>query len=193
MDLSDPVRSVIPSLDGPVLAALMRSNAPATLTVVHARAGRGSLSGVRNVLQRLVSHGVVLQEPGGYRLNHQHLAAPAIEHLTALHARFTDALRDWLANRPEAIHAAGMFGSMARRDGSEDSDIDLVIITDAPEPDALRADLSTAILAWTGNLAQVVILSREQVRELRDRAEPIVDSWRKELEMIIGDERVVIG
>lgn len=193
MDLSDPVRSVIPSLDGPVLSALTRSTSPANLTTVHRRAGTGSISGVRKVLERLVAHGLVLQEPGGYRLNQQHLAAPAIETLTSLHARFAERLRDWIAERPEEVIAAGVFGSMARRDGTTESDIDLLVITASGSGDELRSDLAGAVASWTGNPAHVVVLTRGEVADLRLRDQPIADSWRREIEMIIGDRQEVTG
>jgi hypothetical protein len=54
VDVSSPISSVIPSLDGAVLDALAGTTAPLNLSAVHKLAGRGSMSGVRRVLLRLV-------------------------------------------------------------------------------------------------------------------------------------------
>lgn len=74
-----PITTVVPSLDGPVLVALAATTTPMGLATVHARAGRGSKSGVRAVLLRMVGEGLVLEVPGGYVLNRDHLATPAVE------------------------------------------------------------------------------------------------------------------
>ena len=73
MDVSMPITAVVPSLDGPVLAALAATAAPMGLAAVHGRAGRGSKSGVRSVLLRMVDEGLVLEVPGDYVLSRHHL------------------------------------------------------------------------------------------------------------------------
>src|SRR5690606_33562771 len=60
MDVSMPITTVVPSLDGPVLAALAGTSGAMELGVLHDRAGRGSRSGVRSVLLRMVEVGLVL-------------------------------------------------------------------------------------------------------------------------------------
>lgn len=187
MDVGLPIRSVIPSLDGPVLQALSRSNAPTSLSDLHRRAAEGSVSGVRRVLERMVEHGLVLREPGGYVLNRQHLAADAVLHLTSLHGRFRERLRGWIDTRQEPIVAVGLYGSMARRDGSPDSDVDLVVVTTEETGTALRDELSAAVEEWTGNSAQVVVLTSEEVGQLRAQDAGILATWADEVEMLVGD------
>jgi len=187
VDVSLPIRSVIPSLDGPVLQALSRSNAPASLSDVHRRTGEGSVSGVRRVLERMVEHGLVLHGPGGYVLNREHLAADAILLLTGLHGRFRERLRDWVGARHEPVVAVGLYGSLARRDGSADSDVDLVVVTAGPTGTELRDELSEAVEQWTGNPAQVVVLTADEVGQLHAQTAGIVASWEHEMEMIVGD------
>jgi hypothetical protein len=106
VDVSSPITSVIPSLDGPILQVLASSTAPLSLTKIHQRAGRGSLSGVRKVLLRLVEHGLVHESPAGYALNRDHVAAPAILHLAQLHGEVAARIRSWLEDRPEDVVAA---------------------------------------------------------------------------------------
>lgn len=191
MDLTSPIRSVIPSLDGPVLEALTLTNAPASLTMIHRRAGTGSLSGVRNVLERLREHGIVDKEPGGYRLNRDHLAAEPIVSLANLRGRFSERVTAWLTERAEPIVAAGIYGSFARRDGTEHSDIDLLIVTSQEDGVAIRDDLAAAVRSWTGNEGHVVVLTTAEVDALRERGEPITATWQQELQMLIGDRSMV--
>lgn len=193
MDVASPITTVIPSLDGPVFHALAASNTPSSLTQIHQRAGRGSLSGVRRVLQRMVEHGLVDVGPAGYSLNREHVAAPAVLLLTMLHGELAARLRNWLEDRPEDVVAAGLFGSAARRDGDVTSDVDVVVVTGSvAEPD-LGDELAEVIQRWTGNRGHVVQLSRDEARRLRDEVRPIVASWQSELQMVLGDRREVVG
>lgn len=93
MDVSMPITTVVPSLGGPFLAALAATADPMGLGTVHERAGRGSKSGIRSVLLRLVDEGLVLEVPGGYVLNRGHLAALAVELLAGLHGELTNRIR----------------------------------------------------------------------------------------------------
>lgn len=187
MDVSLPIRAVVPSLDGPVLQALSASNAPVSLSELHRRTGEGSVSGVRRVLERMVDHGLVLRQPGGYELNRDHLAADAVVMLTGLHGRLRERLREWLAARDEPIVAVGLYGSLARRDGSTDSDIDLVVITARSTSTELRDELAATVERWTGNPAQVAVLTEDQVEQLHSQASAIISSWSEEMEMVVGD------
>lgn len=115
MDVSSPISSVIPSLDGAVLSALASTIAPLNLSTVHKLAGRGSLSGVRLVLVRLVGSSIVLEVPGGYMLNRDHVAAPAVESLAHLWSEVFDRIRRHVDEWPHAPRLVGVYGSAARR------------------------------------------------------------------------------
>lgn len=193
MDLRHPITSVVPSLDAYVLEALSRSSSPASLTKVQQRAGRGSLSGVRRVLERMVEQGLVVRDATGYALNRNHLAADAVTSLTSLHAAFEERLRAWIHDRDELIEAVGLFGSMARREGGTDSDIDLLVIAEEGDLVALREDLTAAVRSWTGNDVQVVVLTRSAVRELHEQRAALLDSWGRDLVMVTGSRDAVLG
>lgn len=191
MDVSMPITTVVPSLDGPVLAALVRTTVPLSLAAVHEGAGRGSKSGVRSVLLRLVDEGVVLAVPGGYVLNREHVAAPAIELLATLHGELVDRLRSTVEEWPVAPSLVGLFGSAARRDGDAASDIDVLVVSDDPDlPDRID-ELSDLIRRWTGNGAHVIGRSTSEVRRLRRAGEPILAEWTRDLLVITGDRSVV--
>lgn len=187
-----PLRAVVPTLDGPVVAVLTATTAPLALAEVHRRAGGGSKSGIRRVLLRLVAEGIVHEVPGGYALNREHLAAPAVELLANLYgellARIRGEVEDW-AQTPILV---GLFGSAARRDGNASSDIDLLVVGEDTNLDDVDR-LGRRIEAWTGNTAQVIALSPGDLRRLRRAKEPILAVWERELVVISGDRGALKG
>ncbi|TCO24574.1 nucleotidyltransferase-like protein [Kribbella steppae] len=198
MDLSRPISTVVPSLDGPVLAVLARTTEPLTGRRVQQLAGVGSEPGVRKVLQRLTSTGLVGASQAGasilYTLNRQHLAAAAVEQLTTMRQRLVDRIRaaidDWAI---VPVHAS-LFGSVARGDGGLDSDIDILLIhRDFPgSPPAewadLVGDLADQVFRWTGNHAQLYELSLSQLDEHLAAEEPIVQEWYRDAVTVAGVE-----
>jgi predicted nucleotidyltransferase len=192
MDVAAPIRSVVPSLDGPVLAVLASTTAPLALADVHRRAG-GSKSGIRQVLRRLVGEGIVHDVPGGYLLNRDHVAAAAVELLANLHGELVDRIRSEVERWPEAVDLVGLFGSAARRDGDSTSDIDVLVVSKADHLADLVDHLTERIQAWTGNPAQVLGLTPAHLRRLRRAKEPITAAWDRELVVICGDRRILRG
>src|SRR5438105_15708214 len=132
MNLSDPTRAVTPTLDGTVLAVLAAAGQPLTVGQVAQQAARGSEIGIRRSLARLVEQGIVRATLMGrnqvHELNRDHVAADAAVTLaglrTELWRRFREELAGW---RPRPLYAA-VFGSAARGDGNEASDVDLLLV-----------------------------------------------------------------
>jgi predicted nucleotidyltransferase len=132
MDLSDPTRAVAATLDGAVLAVLADAGRPLTVGQVARQAARGSEIGVRRSLARLVQQGTVRATLVGrnqvHELNRDHIAAPVADLLaglrTELWRRFRHELGAW---RLRPLYAC-VFGSAARGDGNESSDIDLLLV-----------------------------------------------------------------
>jgi predicted nucleotidyltransferase len=186
MDVSNPISSVIPSLDGSVLGALAGTTAPLNLSSVHKLAGRGSLSGVRLVLVRLVATGIVLDVPGGYVLNRDHVAVPAVESLAHLWGDVFDRIRRHLAEWPHAPRLVGMYGSAARHDGDGDSDIDLLIVSDATNASDQAAELAAHVERWTGNATHVTAVDSKDLLRMRRAGEAILAEWKRDLIVITG-------
>ncbi len=186
MDTGSPISSVIPSLDGAVLGALAGTNAPLNLSSAHKLAGRGSLSGVRRVLVRLVAHGIVLDVPGGYVLNRDHVAAPAVESLAQLWGEALDRIRRHVAQWPDAPRLVGIYGSAARRDGDEESDVDLIVVSDATDASDYAAELAAQVERWTGNATHVVTVGSKDLRRMRRAREAILADWERDLVVIVG-------
>ena len=187
MNVGSPIDSVVPTLDGPVLEVLASSSVTLSLTEIHRRASRGALSGFRSVLQRLVREGIVDAVPGGYLLNREHVATGSIKALVGLRSEFISRLRDQVSSWSYDADLVGLFGSFARRDGDSESDIDILIVGDDRLPDDLMDELAGRVLAWTGNQAQIMTLTRTDLRRLRSADEPILAEWHRDLEMVHGD------
>jgi hypothetical protein len=172
MDVSHPIRSVIPSVHGDVLAVLARTDAALTGRGVAGLVEGVSRAGVQKALAALVESGVVLvqhQPPANlYRLNRQHLAADAIVALATMRQRLLEAMRVHLASWDRPPWGAWLFGSAARADGSVASDIDVLIVRprEVTDLDAEWADdvdqFIADVTAWTGNGCAVIEYSRAE-------------------------------
>lgn len=193
MDVSDPVKAVIPSLDGRILVVLAGSSAPMSLADIHERLGRASKSGVRLALLRLVDEGVVHRVPGGYILNREHLAAPAVALLAAMRSELLRRIEAFVTTSDVKPLLVAAFGSFARRDGDSDSDIDLLLVTEAENAEELAGDLSERVRVWTGNECHVLTLTPLDLRRMRHNREALLQEWERDLEVICGDVQVIEG
>lgn len=196
MDLTSPLRSLVPSLDSAVLEVLAGSSSGLSATRISRLSRRGTRAGQHAVLNRLVEHGVVLAEPANtgylYRLNRDHLLTPAI--LSAVGAG------DELVSRltaacqrldPVPLHVS-IFGSYARTEATSDSDIDLMIVVDdvvdvhdARWTDQMH-DLEDQVLRWTGNRLEALVLTVARLQAIVRAAEPLVETWSADARTLIG-------
>ncbi len=184
MDLSAPLRSLIPTLDSAALEVLARTESGLSATQVAALSSRGSRAGLTLVLDRLVEHGLVATDPSSagrlYRLNREHLLAPVVLQAAAVRRVLFERLADQLASfDPPPVHAS-VFGSVAHGSSDENSDIDLLLITGTddlrhhePWRDSVRA-LQDAVYSWTGNRLEPLILSMEELHDADAAEERII-------------------
>ncbi|MGK2948643.1 MAG: nucleotidyltransferase domain-containing protein [Acidimicrobiales bacterium] len=152
--------------------------------------GRLSQKGTNLALRALVRTGLVLAESHPpailYRLNRHHLAARSIEELATLRARLIEAMQDHLAGWAIPAWGAWLFGSAARGDGSDDSDIDVLVVRPDLEDDAEAAwaaqldQLATAVTAWTGNRCRVVEYGADELTSLLETDDRLVDGLRSD-------------
>jgi predicted nucleotidyltransferase len=228
VDVSDPTRSVTPSLDGPVLAVLATAGRPMTIGEIAQVSARGSEIGIRRCVDRLVAQGIVRATEMGrnrvHELNRQHVAAPIAIQMANLRLELINRLRGELAAWNPRPIAAWMFGSTARGDGDENSDIDLLLVRGLrvgervklfpkPPDGALgviaqllesyantKADeqnpwqkpngetmwlsqvdrLRDYVMSWTGNRAQIVELTPNELVQQRRRGAPLFDDIERD-------------
>lgn len=198
MDVSEPSRCVIPTLEGPVLDVLARTRAPLAGREVARLARAGSEAGVRLALHRLVDQGVVLaHERGGavfYELNHDHLAFPAIQILVGLRRELLDRLIDLFPTWAVPPLHASLFGSAARRDGDTRSDIDVLLIhadeiDEDSEPWTSQVDdLRERVRRWTGNHCQLYQVDEQGIATHVRRKAGIVPEWARDSITLFGPD-----
>jgi predicted nucleotidyltransferase len=189
VNLSSPIRSVIPTLQGDVLAVLARTSQPLTGRGVAGLVGdRASVAGVNVALRSLVDSGLVLGEEHPpsilYRLNRRHLATHSIEELADLRGQLLAAVREHLLSWSVAPWGAWLFGSMARGEGAAGSDIDILLV----RPDHVVADDSRwlsqidvfvdDVKAWTGNPCRVLEYSATEFHDLLTGPERLATDLR---------------
>ena len=176
MDLARPYTAISSSLDTAVLSFLAGTTRPMTGREVARKLGLASHEGVRQVLNRLVDHGLVSREELGgnsllYLLNRDHVAFPAVERMAAIRSEFIARLRgEFKSWSPKPVQAT-LFGSAARRDGDTKSDIDLFVVrpsatlgTDERWANQITG-LEDRILAWSGNHAGIVEFAEEGIEK----------------------------
>lgn len=187
MDIQYPIASVISSLEGPALVALDRTTHPLSLGEIHRLVARGSRSGLQKALVRLSQSGVVITtgKPPRYELNREHLAYPAVAMLTQLRSKLFERINTLVTGWDTSPQLVGVFGSAARGDGDDGSDIDLLVVGDPS--DKQIGQMATAVEGWTGNHAQIVSLSAQELADLRANSEPIVASWDADLVIVFGE------
>ena len=196
MKLQNPFAAICSDADAAVLLALGRAPVELTAQQIHRLVAGPSLSSVRRSLERLAGSGVVLErvlgQARGYSLNQQHLLAGPIREIAQateeLYSRIAQSLDDW----PVSVAGCVLFGSAARGEMGDSSDIDLLILVDS-ESAAVQAEngayeLSRQVESWTGAPANVVVWTRGQ-----ENPGAILGNIAGEGKTIYGDPREIRG
>jgi predicted nucleotidyltransferase len=195
VNVDRPLRVVTPTLDGDVLSVLARAEVEFSGREIHRALGHASHTGVRRCLRRLVEQGIVLERQAGnallYRLNRDHLAAPLIEGLATLRLQLFERLRSTIADWRIQPAAAAVFGSVARGDSDERSDLDLFLLRPAAvteDEETWRdqtARLEDAASRWTGNDTRVLEYSESEL--------PTIRRTERVLQDVVADGIVLAG
>lgn len=202
MDLTSPLRSLIPSLDSAVLEVLAGTQSGLSASQIARLAPRGSRQGLSLALDRLSEHGLVIAEPANqgflYRLNRDHVLTGAL--LLALDARLVliKQVKGAVERlEPEPVHVA-LFGSFARADGTPGSDIDLFVLA-GPHHDLHDAswqaqihELADRVLAWSGNRLETLMLTADTFAQAVRTQEPLVGFLLDQSIRLRGDPLVRI-
>lgn len=199
MDLANPMQSVIPSAHGAVLAALARTDLPLSgHRIAELTKPRFSQRRVNDVLRHLADAGIVLCEkrpPSNfYRLNHDHVAAEGILLLARMSATLTARIRAELENWSIRPQAAWLFGSAARGEGTEQSDIDIFLVLPASDLDTAAVDiwerqtevLTNKIMTWSGNRCEVVEMEAAELSAAVERDDLLVRDLRDQAVILAG-------
>lgn len=197
MLLHRPLLTITPTVDGDVLMVLAGADSEFTAPDIHRLLGRWSVQGIRKAVERLASQGTVAvresRAASFYRLNREHLAAPAIIELAGLRLRFYEKLEESFEAWAPKPAVAAVFGSAVRSEMTVSSDIDIFIA----RPDAIEAehsdwvaqlsDLVQAASNWTGNDVRVFELPLSEARQRFAEGDEVLRSIGKEGIAVCGD------
>lgn len=200
MDLSQPIKSVLPGAYADVLVVLARTRGSLTGRQVAALTdGAVSQPRVNAILKELSTAGVVDMEIKGrshlYTMNREHLVADAVEQLASIRSRMIDEMERLVSQWVVEAVSVWLFGSAARGDGSAASDIDLLVIrpsgvdefSDRWESQIHK--LENHVSRWTGNDCRVIQYSPDDIDELDTGDDPLLATIRQEGLRITGDRR----
>lgn len=197
MNLARPLELVTPTLDGDVLKVLALAEASFTIGQIQQLIGHGARSGLRKVLERLVTQGIVAADRKPtvvlYSLNRQHLGAPLIVALAHLRDDFIGRLAKSVGSWPLRPVCAALFGSAARGEMRVESDIDLFVVRSArvkANNDQWRGqlgELAAEATLWTGNDVRILEYAEHEFLRPRPQDDPLLDTIRAEGIVLVGD------
>jgi predicted nucleotidyltransferase len=176
VDLTSPLRDVIPGPRGQLLATLVQLETPVTIRALARHADVAPQTAL-TVVNDLMAAGLVFTQRAGQAqlvtLNRSHLLAQPLIALSRTRARLIERLTRELTGW-KGLAGAWLFGSAASGGGSRASDIDILLVAETSTETTAWAEatalLVDQVLTWTGNHAQLVEHSRGSFALLlRDR------------------------
>ncbi|MEA2023184.1 MAG: nucleotidyltransferase domain-containing protein [Actinomycetota bacterium] len=202
--MANPMKSVIPSAQGEVLAVLARTTSSLTgRQIAGLTDGRVSQKRVSDILNMLTGAGIVVRQVAGssylHRLNREHLAADAIVQLASIRDRLTGRIADEVGAWRSPGEGVWLFGSVVRGDGGANSDVDVLVVRndEVGADDALWLSqidaLAQAVAGWTGNDCRIVEFSAGEIARLVGDDDPLVRSIRSEGIRIAGRRSLLAG
>lgn len=191
MNLATPIRSIIPSGHGTVLAVLARTERALSGRRIAELAGdRLGQSRANEILRELVASGVVLSEEQPparlYVLNREHVAADAVLGLARMRETLLLRMRAHLTEQTPTPAAAWLFGSFARGEGGVRSDIDVLLVRpdEVEDEDPAWIDnvdsFAAAVGRWSGNHCSVIEYADSDLATLVEQGERLVADLRRD-------------
>ena len=175
MNLSKPLTSLIPSLEGEILTVLAGAETDFTGLQVHKIIGKNSSVGVSKALQKLSAQGIVNMRASGnsnlYELNREHLFAGYIIEIAKVRAKFFSSMTLEVGSWELHPECVAVFGSGARSDMTFESDIDVFIARPAeiafglPEWRQQLTNFALKVQRWTGNSVQIFELGDDDISQ----------------------------
>lgn len=179
MRLSSPLEELIAPERASVLGVLERAGQPLTGRTIAALTGKVSQTTTSRLLIELGRHGLVVKVPGGYELNREHLAYRALEVLFGARDELQRRVGEDVAAWEMPPVSVVLFGSVARRQETLDSDIDLLVVRPATvtaddELWAQRvADLSVKVGRWCGTACEILEYTPAELAALVQANDPL--------------------
>jgi len=136
------IEALLPKVKRDILALLLSRPDEAFYQRQIVRATEGGKGAVERELRALTSAGILLREKRGnlayYRANRECPIFPELQGLMLKTAGLADVVREALAT-VDGVELAFIFGSMGRGAGDARSDVDVLVVGDAPFADIVAA------------------------------------------------------
>jgi predicted nucleotidyltransferase len=195
VNLSEPAADLLGANTARILLALHRVSAGLTGRRISAVTEVPPASANR-VLSELREIGLVTGESAGsgtlYRLNRAHLLWEPIERMLATPAHVEQLIGSIVHDAVGDRATVAVYGSFARGEAGRDSDADILIIWNDDVTQSSRDEIIDELVervgTSTGNAAQVVALTRDDLRRLVRSEDPLVESWRSDAKTIFGPD-----
>jgi predicted nucleotidyltransferase len=194
MHLTGPLEALVATDRACVLIVLDRAGQPLSGRTIAALTDTVSQPTVSRLLRELVRQGLVLKVPGGYVINREHLAYPALDALfhssEELARRVAAAVTGW----DEPPVSVLVFGSAARNEAGPSSDIDLLVVrpadvgVDDPSWAQNVADLGEQVQTWTGLPCEILEYDPTGIRRLAAAHDPLVDALLDDGVTLAGED-----
>lgn len=186
MFFGEPFGGIITGARGAVLSALLRTATPMTGRQIHALVSdEYSLWSVQQTLKALAELGIIetqtIGRAGVHTIDEEHAAIPHLRHLADPIGALSHVILDAIG---EAVETVLIFGSIARGEATENSDIDLAVITDA-EWDG-RVDLQEVVRKRFGNACDVLVFTVDEFNQLAKAGEPVVHDILRDGLALVG-------
>lgn len=194
MFFGEPFGGLIPGARGAVLSVLLRTGAPLTGRQIHGLVrDRHSLWSVQEALKALTRLGVVetqtIGRAGVHTISEGHAAVAHLRALADPLAMLRAAIAESAGSEVESVI---VFGSIARGEAREGSDIDLAVIASSGWDG--RTDLENSVRTKVGNGCDVLVFTPSQFQQLASSGEPVVsDILRDGLALIGSMPRTTLG
>lgn len=157
MDFARPIEALIPGVQGRILAILAETTADLNLRTI-ARLSGTSVAHASRVLPDLVSIGIVERREAPpsalFRLVRDHVIGDALVLVARARDRMMERMKRIAGELPVSPLCVIVFGSFARGDADDKSDIDTVLVR--PEGiDETDQDWSASVQQWKDTVARV--------------------------------------
>jgi DNA-binding transcriptional ArsR family regulator len=172
MDFVHPVESVIPGVQGRILAVLAETTSELNLRTI-ARLADVSIAQASRTLPDLVELGIIerweVPPSSQFRLARDHVAARVVVELTGVRETVMAELGDLAGDLPIPPTSVIVFGSFARGEADGASDIDTVLVRPAgvnSDDPAWEQSLDTwrsQVRVLTGNQVEVVEIDADEL------------------------------
>jgi predicted nucleotidyltransferase len=174
MYFNQPFGGVMPGARGAVLSALLRTGEPLTGRQIHGLVSdEHSLWSVQEALKALTNLGLVTSRTVGragiHQVNEAHTSIAPLRALLDPMAALRAAVVEVVGSDVDAVL---LFGSIARGEATEASDVDLAVIAGAGW--RRRVELEDIVRARLGNECDVLVFTPAEFAERALEAEPVV-------------------